>query len=749
VNVEDSGIVTNEAASLSNELKGGLSAALVTIPGNIIYGMIAFAPLGDQFVTIGIISAMTAAIVIGFIASLFRGVSGMIYGPKGATALVISSIFSQLLINPHIVNAAESISHFQVALIGFFTIFLSGLSMILFALMGLGKMIKFISHPVIAGILNGTAILVVISQIYPFFGLEATSGQQSIHNFFENIRPLSPVVAAVSFLLMWKGKRILPQIPAAVLSLFGGMLLYYGFIWLGFGDYLGLTLGKFSLDANPLRIWQALPETLWLFEKRSIWYIILAGALTIAFLETVDDLLSALSWQNLTLVRPDTNREILSLGVGNALSGLLGGISGSGFLSRSNVSYDAGGRSWRATMACAIFVLLIGALFAPLIPYIPKAVIAGMVIVIGLGISDRWSLHLFKAALLNPTRRKKRFIANLALIAAVMIITLIFKLIIAVIIGIALSVMIFVIEMSRSAVRRVVSGESLHSKTNRSLALNEILNHHRHKIAIIDLEGTIFFASADNISDTIEQLITDGKKIIIINMKRVSRIDSTGGRVLQQLYRHAKHEDVLIIFSYLTPEDDKYRFLSDLDLIQTMDPEKTMFPDTDRALEYAENTILNSLQKIPAFNREDSTTPAILRDLDDKQLDILLNYLEYRAFEKGEIVFSQGDPGDCIHLIVTGRADVILNVADMPSGKRLQRLEPGTIFGEMALLDGQPRSANVIATDKLRCQTLTIEKFRKLIREQPEISMQIMTNIARIVADRMRGAHKTIFELEQ
>ena len=556
-------------------------------------------------------------------------------------------------------------------------------------------------------------------------------------------------MATVSFLLMWKGNKIIPQVPAAVLSFFGGTVLYYILQWIGLGESLGHTLGKFSINDNPLLVWQAMPDTLWLLGEKSIWYIILAGALTIAFLETVDDLLSALSWQNLTLVRPNTNREIMSLGVGNTISGLLGGISGSGFLSRSNVSYDAGGRSWRATLSCSLFVLLFGAGFSPLIPYIPKAVIAGMVVMIGIGIFDRWSLDLFKAAIINPLRRKRRFLANLMLIAAVMLITLIFKLIIAAVIGIALSILIFVVEMSRGAVRRVISGESLHSKTNRSLALTEILNRHRHQIAIIDLEGTIFFASADHISDTVEQLINRGTKIIIINMKRVNRIDSTGGRVLQQLYRHAKNEGVQIIFSYLTPDDDNFSFLKDLDLVQNMDPDKTMFPDTDRALEYAENIILQQQQKTPAHPEDEISTPAILKDLNDNQLKILLKYLEYREFKMGEMVFAQGDPGDCIYLIVTGRADVILNVADMPLGKRLQRLEPGTIFGEMALLDGQPRSANVVATDNLRCQALTIEKFRKLIAEQPAISMQIMINIARIVADRMRGAHKTIFELEQ
>ena len=200
--------------------------------------------------------------------------------------------------------------------------------------------------------------------------------------------------------------------------------------------------------------------------------------------------------------------------------------------------------------------------------------------------------------------------------------------------------------------------------------------------------------------------------------------------------------------SYLEKGGSLSAFLKEMSLYHTMG-EKYFFQDTDLALEYFEDCLLRELLTDEEF--EDVTVLerlTALRGLSKEELKILSRFLNLEHFEKHDIVIRQGDKGDALFFIIKGSADVTIDLPGTARKKRLQTFSSGTFFGEMAFLDGRPRSANVEAREPLDCYRLKLDNFEKLKKEHPHISTVLMTNISRTLSRRLRFANEMISELE-
>jgi CRP-like cAMP-binding protein len=138
----------------------------------------------------------------------------------------------------------------------------------------------------------------------------------------------------------------------------------------------------------------------------------------------------------------------------------------------------------------------------------------------------------------------------------------------------------------------------------------------------------------------------------------------------------------------------------------------------------------------------------VFQGLRQNELQILSRYLNREQYNKGKEIFRQGDKGDALFFITQGLADITIDLPGTARKKRLQTLSSGTFFGEMALLDGKPRSANVVARDNLVCYRLTLENFNQLQKDNPKISITLLTNISRTIATRLRLTNDMILELE-
>ncbi len=159
----------------TGDLSGGFASAIVSITGNVAAGVIAFAPLGPAYVGKGILAGMLSSIVAGLMAALFGGAPGMISGPKATTSMAFAALLSQLLAtgrfdlgNPESANLILSLA--------FGAVLISGSVQILLGAFRVGALVKFMPYPVVAGIRNTTAVLLIYVQLWPVLGISKQGG---------------------------------------------------------------------------------------------------------------------------------------------------------------------------------------------------------------------------------------------------------------------------------------------------------------------------------------------------------------------------------------------------------------------------------------------------------------------------------------------------------------------------------------------------------------------------------------------
>jgi len=313
--------------------------------------------------------------------------------------------------------------------------------------------------------------------------------------------------------------------------------------------------------------------------------------------------------------------------------------------------------------------------------------------------------------------------------------------------GVAASVVVFVAQMSRSPIRRLRTGVTVHSARHRDEHLTEALEKHSDCIAVMELEGSVFFGSADSLALRAEGLGEGGVKYLLMDLRRVSGIDATGYKVLGQTYQRLTARNTMVAFSHLVPGQLNSTMAEDL--LQSGIPAKHMFESADQALESFEEALLVSVGATT-----DSRTAWKLEQfgelwgLTDEEQERFHGYVEERHFEPDEVLFTKGDSGRSMYIISRGDADVSIPVDGGLRRRRLATFQEGTIVGEMALLDGAPREANVTANGPLELYQLTHDEYLRLGREDPEMALKVQAAIARTLGARIRGANALTLELD-
>jgi len=376
-----------------------------------------------------------------------------------------------------------------------------------------------------------------------------------------------------------------------------------------------------------------------------------------------------------TLGRP-SRLMLVRFRLNNALGAAIQGNS-----QVAKVSFQAGGRTRLSGTVNGIALFLIIFFLSSLVSRIPIVVTAGIVIVIAFQMIDTWSLQLFKNIILDKSARRKDLLGNFIIILLVTFVTIFLNLIIAVGIGVVVSILMFVAKMSRRVIRRKYSGASIHSKRRRDENSMELLLQHGHKIAVLELDGSIFFGSADNLAQEIDVLSESGVTYVILDMKRVNDIDSTGVRILQQAYDRLIRHGKFLAVSYLEKEGSLWQFMTAMGFFNQTG-KQFIFSDTDLALEYFEDQLLSSYSAEIYHDKEISMEElTVFQGLRQNELQILSRYLNREQYDKGKEIFRQGDKGDALFFITQGLADITIDLPQhYPLGflSQLRPLLPST-----------------------------------------------------------------------
>lgn len=731
---------------LGGDLMGGLTAALLTIPVSMGYGILALSPLGDSYIATAVLAGLYGAITGGLVAVLLGANTTMIYAPRSIVTFLIGAIILHSLVQSN-VPALQAASPATLLALCFFLVFLAGAFQALFGLLRFGNFVKYIPAPVIAGFQNAAAVLIFCSQLNTMFGFKHAVPVLSIPLNLASAQPLTLLVGTVTCALILKGARITKLVPPTILGLIGGMALYYLLVLAGMREHLGPVIGAIPFAVPTLQFLFEFGRTVTEPQFLQIAPVLIAGAASLAIVASLDGLLCARLIESDSGQRVHNNRELMRLGVGNMVAASIGGIANGINLGSSFANHRGRGRTALSVVVHSAAILLVVISFAWLITYLPRVVIAAMLVSVAIQLVDRWTLQIVRKLVARDFASAHGILLDLLIILVVAVVAVALDIVVAVAIGVAVTVLFFLFRMSKSVVRRVYRCDVVHSRKTRAPKLMQVLGEHGAKILVLELEGPIFFGTAENLVLYLETVWSDNVSYVILDLKRVNEIDSTGAKVLLQAHDRLTKEGKYLLLSSVAERTKIADFLKDMGVTAALTRNR-IFPDVDRAIEWAEeHLILSQLGDVEAGIEFPFARLDVFAGMNEEELGLVRASLERRVYQKGNVVFREGDTSDELYMIAKGSASVRLRLSGTERETRLITFSPGTVFGEVALLDREARSATVEADDELVCYVLTRQRFETLTAGHPAVTIKLLTNLGREMSGRLRRANRTIYQL--
>jgi len=727
------------------EARGGLVSAAVAAPLAIGFGMFAFVGLGDEFFGHGVLAGLVGAIAAGLVCVLMGDRSGAIYAPRVVTTFFIGTLLLQHVAQSDVTIVRDGGSAAVLALV-FAIVFIAGVIQLAFGILRVGTFIRFIPQPVIAGFQNCAALLLVIAQIGQVLGFNMHVPLGSVLDHVQETKPLSVVVAAVAALGTWYARRWVARMPPVLFGLLAGTVAYYAIAGVAGRDVLGPAIGSTpaldTLLVNPgafvelarhPRIAEALP-------------LVLSGALAVAIIASVDALLCSRLLEGAGAPRASANVQLTRLGAANMAAACVGGITTGFNLGPTLVNRAFGGRGRVSVLlnACLTVILIVAAM--PLIAYLPRAALSGVIVVIGIQHVDRWSVGLARQVFSRTGLQAKSRAFDLLVVVLVALMSILVDLVTAVALGMALSVVYFIARMSRSVVRRAYRANAARSRKARVPKLMAFLAERGATILVVELDGALFFGTAEQLADRLEHELAQETRYVILDFKRVTEVDSTGAEVIRHLCGQFADRGAKLLVCGVLPDSAFHRVLQDSGILGNHGSAQS-FVDLDRAIEGAEQALIDA-----ELDQDD--TPGnfplgalpLLQRMDRTEMTEVRARLTRRTYAAHQLVFDQGDSGEALFIVVAGNASA--RMIEQGRERRLMTFGPGGIFGEMGFLERSTRSATVVADEELQCLVLDRLAFDDLAQSHPGIAIKLLAALGRELSTRLRLVNRTILQLE-
>ena len=728
---------------LPGDALGGLIATLIAIPHAMGLGLLGFAVLGPAWAPVGVIAGMLSCIVGCFAAVLISSGTCQVMGTRTSVTVVFAGLLAALAAHPAL-QGAQGPDVPRVLTLAFIAVFLAGLFQTAFGVLRLGRAIKFVPYPVLAGFMNGIALLMIVSQVAPALGVDANRELSAIFSDPSLIRPGSVLVAAAVIAGALLAPRITRRLPVLLCGLLLGVPLHYLLATLLPGS-VGPLVGTLPLaDFAPRELVSMLHLTV--RDDFIVWLtFLLPGALLLAGVASLDGLLAAVVTDPVTRSRHDSDRLLKAQGAAAAMAAAFGAIPPASSTHTRVAGYLSGGRTPRFALFHGLFMVLALFALAPLIAGVPVAALAGVIIYTAITLVDRWSRDLLRRLGARGTDRHE-ILFNLAVVLSVTLAMLVFNLMTAFAVGIAGAVFLLLVKLSGSPVRRSLDGSIRASLKLRSPVERERLRPLAHQIRVFELEGAIFFGTADRLQTDVEQLPRDSR-YVILDFRRVTEIDASGARALETLCQTVSARGAQVLLSHLREDDGHGSALRAFGIAAVVDG-RFWFPDLDRALEWSEDRLLERerYEDRPELVPRDM---ALFADMEPGEMAMLESVLERHELAHGDVLFREGDPGDRLYLIARGSVSIKLSLADESRARRLATFEAGVFFGEAGLIEGEKRSADAFAKgERVVLYSLTAQALNEAIRSHPGLGVRFYRNLSREMVSRLRTTSGALRALE-
>ena len=476
---------------------------IADLSAGVIVGIVAL-PLAIAFAIASGVSpekGVLTAIIAGFIISALGGSKVQIGGPTGAFVIIVFGIVQQ----------------YGLAGLTFATL-LAGILLMIMGFAKMGTVIKFIPHPLIVGFTSGIAVIIFSTQIKDFLGLSIASVPSEFfdkwHAYFTNLHLINWYSLAIgggsiALILLWQ--KFNKKIPGSLVALLAATIATYVFQLPV--ETIGTKFGEISVSLQMADFSQfTFAQAKQLIEP----------AVTIAILAAIEALLSAVVADGMIGSRHRSNMELVAQGAANIASSVFGGIPATGAIARTATNIKNGGKTPVAGIIHAVTLLLVMLFFGTYASLIPLSALAAILIIVSYNMSE-W--RSFVRVLKSPK-------SDVSVLLITFFLTVVFDLTIAIEVGMVMSAFLFMHRMSMVTNVGVITREFNEEDVEDTQSIN--LKDVPKDVEVFEINGPFFFGAVDKFREAIDR-VADRPKVLIIRMRNVPAIDSTGIAVLEKL----------------------------------------------------------------------------------------------------------------------------------------------------------------------------------------------------------------------
>lgn len=482
----------------------------------IIVGIVAL-PLAIAFAIASGVSpekGLLTAIIAGFIVSLMGGSRVQIGGPTGAFIVIVYGIVQAHGVNGLIIAT-----------------FIAGIMLIMMGLARLGTIIKFIPHPLIVGFTSGIALIIFSSQIKDFLGLNMGSVPVDFldkwkdygkHISSTNLYAGCIAISTMLIIVFWP--RVTHKIPGSLVAILftTAIVHFFNFPLETIGSRFGNIPSSFPSPAMPALDYATVKN-------------LIQPAFTIALLCGIESLLSAVVADGMIRGNHKSNMELVAQGTANIFSSIFGGIPATGAIARTATNIKNGGRTPVAGIVHAVTLLLIMLFVGEWAVLIPMPTLAGILVMVAYNMSE-WESFLSVAR--GPRR-------DAAVLIITFILTVLVDLVVAIEIGMVLATFLFMHKMMKLTEVNILAKETETSNDEQNENGQTSIPK---EVEVFEITGPFFFGAAYKFKDAMKE-IQRSPKVFIIRMSKVSIIDATGIRTIEEVHKELKHKGIKLILA--------------------------------------------------------------------------------------------------------------------------------------------------------------------------------------------------------
>ena len=485
------------------DLTGGVTAAVVALPLALAFGNAALGPGGAIY-------GLYGAIITGFLAALFGGTPAQVSGPTGPMSVTVAGVVSSLAA----AGTSRELSQGDMLAMVMAAVVLGGLLQILMGVLRLGRYITLVPYSVVSGFMSGIGVIILCLQIGPLFGISSQGGvvsslQMVSSDFTPN--PAAVAVGIATLVVVFAAPRwVTKVIPSPLLGL---LLITPLALWL-FPEDLprigSIPEGGLSFSAPNWN--NHLP-------------LLLKAGLVLAVLGAIDSLLTSLVADNISQSRHRSDRELVGQGIANSISGLFSGLPGAGATMRTVINIRSGGRTPLSGMthSVVLLVLLLGA--GPLAEGIPTALLAGILIKVGLDIID-WGFLL----------RAHRLSFKTALVMwGVLLMTVFWDLIGAVLVGMFVANLLTIESLTHHQLGNMNTGTG-HLSTQEQNSMKRCGDD----LILFRMQGPLSFGAAKGISE--RMMLVRQYKVLLLDIADVPHLGVTASLAIERMVKEAERQ---------------------------------------------------------------------------------------------------------------------------------------------------------------------------------------------------------------